>query len=41
LNQGLFTLRFRLRSQQKSRLLLAGTVQGLEKSAAGDFFQLD
>jgi len=27
------------RSRQKSRLLPAATVQGLEKSAAGDFFQ--
>jgi hypothetical protein len=32
---------FTRRSRQKSRLLPAETVQGLEKSAAGDFFPID
>ena len=38
--QGLFALRFRLRRRQQSRLWPAGTVSGLEESAAGDFLPI-
>ena len=38
--QGLFALRFRLRRRQESRRWAAGTVSGLEESAAGDFLSI-